>query len=417
MFQSDPSTPRLASCQPRSLVLFTAHFPFGNGETFLENELPVLARHFEHVIVQPASVQRGDKPRHMPPNAIAQPPINRKRTLEKWLFGGVSLIFHPVLRNDVITKNVLVSRLRMQECLVAAGYDRFMRDWAIENAATLRNAVCYFYWGRGPAYGIEHVRAQTNCRIIVRLHGYDLFEERNAGYIPLREEVFTAADQLFSVSEAGRKYLCERYPRYASRFGVARLGTNDHGDGHFEGDKDSLTLVSCANVITLKRITLLAKMLRSQTSRKIHWHHFGDGDERGAVETLIEGFPPTIRATLHGQKTNSEVIEFYRNNHVDAFVSVSETEGVPVSIMEATSFGIPVIATDVGGTAEILTKEGAFLLTPQFNGTEFEEAIQWASVTSKDKTIRREIRNHWREVAYAETNYEAFVRDALLDGH
>lgn len=46
---------------------------------------------------------------------------------------------------------------------------------------------------------------------------------------------------------------------------------------------------------------------------------------------------------------NEEVYTFYRNNRVDVFLNVSESEGVPVSIMEAMSCHIPTIAPDVGG--------------------------------------------------------------------
>jgi glycosyltransferase involved in cell wall biosynthesis len=50
----------------------------------------------------------------------------------------------------------------------------------------------------------------------------------------------------------------------------------------------------------------------------------------------------------------SAVPRFYSNNPVDLFLNVSESEGIPVSIMEAMAAGIPVIATDVGGSAEIV---------------------------------------------------------------
>ncbi|MFR4320263.1 MAG: glycosyltransferase [Blautia massiliensis (ex Durand et al. 2017)] len=45
-------------------------------------------------------------------------------------------------------------------------------------------------------------------------------------------------------------------------------------------------------------------------------------------------------------------------------MNVSSSEGIPVSIMEATSFGIPGIATDAGGTKEIIRdKENGVLLS------------------------------------------------------
>ena len=48
---------------------------------------------------------------------------------------------------------------------------------------------------------------------------------------------------------------------------------------------------------------------------------------------------------------------------VDLFLTVSANEGIPVSIMEAQSFGIPVIATDVGGISEIVNNvNGSYFL-------------------------------------------------------
>lgn len=48
---------------------------------------------------------------------------------------------------------------------------------------------------------------------------------------------------------------------------------------------------------------------------------------------------------------NQLVYDFYRNNDVDVFVNLSESEGIPVSIIETISFGVPVVATDVGGNS------------------------------------------------------------------
>ncbi|MDD0858820.1 glycosyltransferase [Arthrobacter alpinus] len=57
---------------------------------------------------------------------------------------------------------------------------------------------------------------------------------------------------------------------------------------------------------------------------------------------------------LKGAVANDEVLNFYRNHEISVFINVSTSEGVPVSIMEAISFDIPVVATSVGGTPEIV---------------------------------------------------------------
>ena len=47
---------------------------------------------------------------------------------------------------------------------------------------------------------------------------------------------------------------------------------------------------------------------------------------------------------------------------MDYFINLSDSEGIPVSIMEAMSVGIPIIARDVGGNREIVTNNNGCLL-------------------------------------------------------
>ena len=62
--------------------------------------------------------------------------------------------------------------------------------------------------------------------------------------------------------------------------------------------------------------------------------------------------------------------------HIDLFINTSSSEGVPVSIMEALSVGIPIIATDVGGTKEIVTKTTARIASEtRIEGPNFRPAL------------------------------------------
>ena len=77
-----------------------------------------------------------------------------------------------------------------------------------------------------------------------------------------------------------------------------------------------------------------------------------------------------------GAIQNVEVYKYYNEHCADLFINVSSSEGLPVSIMEAISFGIPVIATDVGGTGEIV-KNGisGFLINRDFETVELAKKI------------------------------------------
>ena len=83
-----------------------------------------------------------------------------------------------------------------------------------------------------------------------------------------------------------------------------------------------------------------------------------------------------LKVILHGYVSNQSLINFYQNQHVDLFVNVSSSEGLPVSIMEALSFGIPVIATDVGGTSELVSDKVGELISSTFSSDSLGQNIE-----------------------------------------
>ena len=67
-------------------------------------------------------------------------------------------------------------------------------------------------------------------------------------------------------------------------------------------------------------------------------------------------------------------------------LNTSSSEGVPVSIMEAYSHGIPVVATDVGGNSEIVLQE--HIIPPDSNSEDIAKIINgW----SEDSQIREKV--------------------------
>jgi colanic acid/amylovoran biosynthesis glycosyltransferase len=78
----------------------------------------------------------------------------------------------------------------------------------------------------------------------------------------------------------------------------------------------------------------------------------GDGPDRAEIEAMIRQKGLAGHAKVLGFLTEAQVREELAN--ADAFVLPSFVEGVPVSAMEAMAVGVPVIATNVGGTSELV---------------------------------------------------------------
>ena len=93
------------------------------------------------------------------------------------------------------------------------------------------------------------------------------------------------------------------------------------------------------------------------------------------------------------------------------FVNLSTTEGgAPVSIQEAISCGIPVIATNVGGNPEIVSERNGILLSPNPSPEEVAQAL--LMICDSPETARKmriESRRVWEESYNADANFRAFA--------
>lgn len=256
--------------------------------------------------------------------------------------------------------------------------------------ATDERTVLYFFWGRGlseiiPFLSGKLKRKKTLCR----MHGYDLYVERNNGYIPFQSQQIRYFDTILPCSNKGAEELIRRNHRFKYKIQTLRLGVEYKGRNP-SGKDHHLRIVSCSNVIHLKRVHLIYHALQL-LEVPVLWVHFGNGELFNKLQQLSKNSKSTVQVILKGQVSNNDILEYYLSNPVDLFLNVSETEGVPVSIMEAMSFGIPIIATDVGGTSEIVTNDIGFLLNKDFKISELAAVIaEYFNLSSSEKHKYRE---------------------------
>ena len=97
----------------------------------------------------------------------------------------------------------------------------------------------------------------------------------------------------------------------------------------------------------------------------------GDGSERQSLEALATELGIAAQVTFWGQQL--DVAPFF--SAADAFIMSSKSEGLPMSLLQAFSLGVPAIVTDVGGMAEVVRLAKAGYTVPVTDPAEMAAAI------------------------------------------
>jgi len=347
------------------LVMFTGTFPHG-GEAVLGGEIAVTAARFERVFVIPS--RPGPETAALPSNVELVHLWEGERTRAAKRSALRSVLALEILRRTLRHPSnwrPYAASARFYLDVLAEGLvrARALRAWVEENR--LGDAVFYDFWFENSTLALAALRRLGVIRCAVsRAHGFDVFDSRwgGKGRVPFREFKAENLDAVFAVSEDGARYLRGRFGSEAGKVRLARLGI-PASPSFPEGAADPPLVVSCSALRPDKRVRAIPEVLRA-CERPLRWVHLGDGPERRGVEEAAATLPASVSWELRGTIDNAAVRRFYATEPVSAFLSLSRAEGVPVSMMEAQSAGIPIVALSVGGVPEIVTPETGVPLPP-----------------------------------------------------
>lgn len=290
------------------------------------------------------------------------------------------------------------------------------------SAAGPNGIHCYTYWFDNTGYAASLLKRPGAINTLVaRAHGSDVYEERRPDmYMPFKRQFSNFFDRIFAISLQGKTYLQTRYNIPENKIELFRLGVNISDKTSVPTSANVLHIVSisfCAPVKRIDRIidalALLSNILASDKS--IVWTHIGGGKllselERYAQERL--GSLNNISYNLLGHRTNSDVLDYLGKTDIDVLLNTSESEGIPVSMMEAMSFGIPVIGPWVGGIPEIVDESCGILLSSSPSPNEIAQALLPIEQFKKSQireSAKEKIRLHYD----ASRNYPAFISSLM----
>jgi colanic acid/amylovoran biosynthesis glycosyltransferase len=414
-----------------TVIIFTDFYPYSAvADSFLDPEIRILSPDFLKIIIIPTKITKSNEriERKFPGNVIIDKSYLQKPNAHNYSndFLRITSLFLTVIQSRHFYKEIIKNFPLIFHSLViislrdhlytALQIQNLTQDYITTHKPDLSKTVFYTYWFSGVTTGIAFAKNQyPEIKLISRAHRGDIYiEDLNPPYIPFREYVLNSLDSLFLISDHGRRYFTKRYPHYTLKYKVAKLGVRDPNFSTKCSDDGIIRIVSCSYASPVKRIDLIiqgiAELNRLKPDQRIKWVHIGYGPLLPKLKELSEKcLTKNIEYSLLGY-LGGEVIQFYKKHCVDIFINTSASEGIPVSIMEAQSCGIPVIATDVGGTSEIISNKVGVLLGQ--NPTPFEIASAICSLLNNPEQFmekRHNSKENWNTNFNAEKNFSAFA--------
>jgi len=159
---------------------------------------------------------------------------------------------------------------------------------------------------------------------------------------------------------------------------------------------DRTLFLSIGNLIPLKGHDIAVKAVARLPETELII--VGSGPARNSLRQLSASLGVDDRVRIIENLPQNELVRYY--NAADALILASSSEGMPNVVLESMACGTPVVATDVGGTSELISGTVAGELMPTRGVPDLIEAWRKLQARAPDRqSIRRHAENFgWRDI-------------------
>jgi glycosyltransferase involved in cell wall biosynthesis len=168
---------------------------------------------------------------------------------------------------------------------------------------------------------------------------------------------------------------------------------------------DRMLLAYVGRIVPIKRVDLLLRAFARAYASGVHAHLaiVGDGEARPEFEQLAIELGAGSAVSFLGYRRDLTRIAAA----ADAAILSSDNEGTPVWLIESAAAGLPAIATDVGGTRDVVTPETGIVVPPD------DERALAAAVAemAEDRDTRRAMGERARARVLAHYSVERLIED------
>ncbi|MDO8287664.1 MAG: glycosyltransferase family 4 protein [Parvibaculum sp.] len=229
-------------------------------------------------------------------------------------------------------------------------------------AHRLKADVIHGHGAKGGAYVRLLPRFVGGVRIYTPHGGSLHFDPRSwQGFAFLAAERFMRhrTDAFIFESDFGLRTFIKKVGEPATFSSVIHNGVNEAEFAPVFVDEDAADFVFVGELRDLKGVATLIDAA-TLAGHKMHLRIVGSGSDRAKFEAQAADVPSCVKIEFMGSMPAREAFALGR-----IVVVPSYHESLPYIVLEAAAAGLPVIATRVGGMAEIFGPDSISLLTPR----------------------------------------------------
>lgn len=381
------------------LIYITASFPFGNGESFFIPEINALKKVGLSLVIIPI--------------------FPRGKLRENWqLISENETLYHEKLFSlkilYALIRFILINPVSFCKLIIqlkGSSFLKFLKNLAVlPKSIWLKSIIekemplhIHAHWGSTTSTAAMLSTYGTQISWSFTCHRWDIYENN------LLEKKSINSNFIRFISEKGRIDAI-KFGVLPEKSHVVPMGTLIPINPIFpiwKNNGEKFVIICPANLIPVKGHKYLIEAVNAliKDSYNIELRLAGAGILKKELQQLVADKKLTKYISFLGQLDHAALLEYYAtgNAHLIVLPSIDlgngVHEGVPVSLMEAMSYGVPVLSTETGSINELLPKELG-MTVPDKNPDALAEKIKFIynnpdKYISIAKLCRKIIEDQW----------------------
>ena len=394
----------------KELVIFTYDYPFGKSEkTFIEYEISKLPNEFNNIeIINQKNFQD---------ESIIDKKINRIKLDQEFsksinLTNIIKVFFTKVLFEKIIWEEIIKIWnkkkffLKLKMSINEKILSTILYEYLIKKKSKNNSIIFYSFWSNYTLLTFSMLKKVfPKSKFIARSLGSDINGYiKNDNYVPFKNYKFKDLDKLILLGDY-QKEVFNDLPIRLSNFEICPIGVFKQPNLSSKIDNDKIIFLSCGNFIDIKNNHLMINFINkicNLSKKKIEFILIGNGKLEQSIISELEKYRNLFSFKHYRHVDN--LVKFIEKNKVHFFLNFSSQEGMPFSVMESMSCGIPTIASNIKPN-EYLVKNNGYL----FDLENYEN-----SITKTIEELKLDLSNN-KNYINKSINSQKFINKYLIN--